>query len=78
MKNWKYIGWDGPEGLPCVLAFPAHAGLHKDFIPQGVFPRSAGFVSTVIVNGKVVFHVSGHSTSLKLAPRQEDSDAFNV
>ena len=78
MKNWKYIGWDNEDGLPCVLAFNPHAGEHAAHVPPNVTPLSAGFVNSVIIKGKVVFHISGSSTSLNLYPRPEDSEAFNL
>ncbi len=85
MTNWKYVGWDGPDGLPQVVVFPPTLK-HGDMVPRGVVPRSAGFVTATaheddyIINSvgmiEVTFTLSGHSDSLNLSPRPADADAF--
>lgn len=83
MTRWKYIGWDGPDGLPQVVVFPPTLQ-HADMVPQDVTPKSAGFVTAGMKLAEVesrvevvcAFIVSGYSESLDLSPRSADADAF--
>lgn len=82
MTGWKYVGWDDSDGIPHVIVFDPTL-THAHMVPRHVVPRSAGFVTAGSeLNSKytpiTVFRLSGHSESLNLRPRPEDSDAFDI